>query len=302
MTRICRGSAKNYWRARNFLFLPKFKKSTVKNQLNAFDHILSPDTAQGNIPWQETRIISNQGNEIPVRFSGTILRGKHKMLGAVAFFHDLREIKRLEKELLASERLAAVGQTTAGMAHCVKNILHGLKGGSYMVNIGIDKNNTEKLKTGWNMVQRNIARTSDLVQDLLSYSKEREPEPGPCEPNEIVIEVCDLMRDVGKEQEVEISMSLSDEIGIAILDCRSLHRCLLNLVSNAIDACRDDPDPDKRHMVSVASVIEENTTLRFDVTDNGSGMSDEVKKNSLLPFSVQRARRELDSDFSSPEN
>ncbi|XPS85082.1 uncharacterized protein Dvar_31000 [Desulfosarcina variabilis str. Montpellier] len=36
MTRICRGSAKNYWRARNFLFLRKFKKSTVKNQLRHF--------------------------------------------------------------------------------------------------------------------------------------------------------------------------------------------------------------------------------------------------------------------------
>ena len=252
--------------------------------LNAFDDILTPDAAQGNIRWQETRIIANQGDEIPVRFSGTMLRGKHKMLGAVAFFHDLREIKRLEKELLASERLAAVGQTTAGMAHCVKNILHGLKGGSYMVNTGIEKNNTEKLKAGWNMVQRNIARTSDLVQDLLSYSKEREPEPGPCEPNEIVVEVCDLMREVAKAQDVEISMSLSDDIGIAILDCRSLHRCLLNLVSNAIDACRDDPAPDKHHMVRVTSILEARTTLRFDVADNGSGMSDEVKNKLFTSF------------------
>ena len=54
--------------------------------------------------------------------------------------------------LKIAERLAAVGQTVAGMAHCVKNILHGLRGGSYMVNIGIDKNNTEKLKTGWKIL------------------------------------------------------------------------------------------------------------------------------------------------------
>ena len=73
---------------------------------------------------------------------GNCFAGKKKMMGSVAFFQDLREIKRLERELVNSERLAAIGQTVAGMAHCIKNILHGFKGGSYLVNVGIDKNNT----------------------------------------------------------------------------------------------------------------------------------------------------------------
>jgi phosphoglycerate-specific signal transduction histidine kinase len=69
--------------------------------------------------------LSKTGEKIPVRFSGTILREKGKKMGSVAFFQDLREIKRLEKELVRSERLAAVGQTVAGLAHGLKNILHG---------------------------------------------------------------------------------------------------------------------------------------------------------------------------------
>ncbi|MEJ2659794.1 MAG: PAS domain S-box protein [Desulfobacteraceae bacterium] len=234
-------------------------------------------THHRSLPWQETVIVSREGLEIPVRFSGSVLRQKHKTMGIVTFFQDLREIKRLQRELVNAERLAAVGQTVAGMAHCVKNILHGLRGGSYMVNIGIDKNNTEKLKTGWNMVQRNIARTSDLVQDLLSYSKERQPEMASCRPNEIVQEVCELMQEVANENDVTLEMELSPQLQEVMLDQRSLHRSLLNLVSNAIDACRDDPTTGKGHRVKVITAVDPDDYIRFDVQDNGSGMSPEVK-------------------------
>jgi two-component system NtrC family sensor kinase len=237
-----------------------------------------------SLPWQETVIVSRGGLEIPVRFSGSVLRQKHKMMGIVTFFQDLREIKRLQRELVSAERLAAVGQTVAGMAHCVKNILHGLKGGSYMVNIGIDKDNTDKLKTGWSMVQRNIARTSDLVQDLLSYSKERQPEMAPCRPNEIVDEVCELMQEVARENHVTLEMDLSPDLQEVMLDQRSLHRSLLNLVSNAIDACRDDPTTGKSHHVKVTTAVDPENYIRFDVRDNGSGMSAEVKSKLFSSF------------------
>jgi signal transduction histidine kinase len=206
------------------------------------------------------------------------------MMGIVAYFQDLREIKRLEKELLGAERLAAVGQTVAGMAHCVKNILHGLKGGSYLVNVGIDKDNPEKLKTGWQMVQRNIDRTSELVQDLLSYSKEREPEYAPCSPNQIAAEVCELLQEVAQTQNVQLVEAFSPEIEEVVMDGRSLHRALMNLVSNAIDACRDDPAPGKEHRVCLTTAVEEGGVIRFEVQDNGCGMSAEVKEKLFSSF------------------
>jgi PAS domain S-box-containing protein len=242
------------------------------------------DPHRWSLPWQEVEVTSETGEKIPARFSGTVLRQKHKQVGMVAFFQDLREIKRLEKELVNAERLAAVGQTVAGMAHCVKNILHGLKGGSYMINIGLAKDNTEKLQTGWKMVQRNIARTSDLVQDLLSYSKEREPQLEPCRPNEIAQEVIELMQEAAGEEKVALELDLSARIGEAVMDQRSLHRSLLNLISNAIDACRDDPNPGKRHKVTLTTALDPDHMIRFDVRDNGSGMSDEVKSRLFSSF------------------
>jgi len=249
-----------------------------------FDALLAATGAEGNLPWQETVIASKDTENIPVMFSGTLLHEKNQMIGSVAFFHDLREIKRLEKELVSAERLAAIGQTVAGMAHCIKNILHGLKGGSYLVNIGINKENTDKLKSGWDMVQRNIGRTSDLVQDLLSYSKEREPEQQACFPNEIAEDVCELMQAVAAENTVAISKDFSPDIGELVMDPRTLHRSLLNLVSNAIDACRFDDSAGKTHCVKLTNAIEAGRFIRFEVSDNGSGMDAAVQQKLFASF------------------
>jgi len=232
----------------------------------------------------ESTVISKDGQEIPVRFSGALLREKGKMMGSVAFLQDLREIKRLEGELIHSERLAAVGQTVAGMAHCIKNILHGFKGGSYLLDIGLDKNDLDKLKIGWKMVQRNIERTSELVLDLLSYSKERTPEYQRCSPSDIAADVCDLLRQVAAENEVELTTELDAAIGEVSMDGRSVHRALMNLVSNGIDACVMDEDMGKRHRVIVRTAREGGNVACFEIADNGCGMTDEVKSRLFTSF------------------
>jgi signal transduction histidine kinase len=134
------------------------------------------------------------------------------------------------------------------------------------------------------MVQRNIGRTAELVQDLLTYSKERKPEMAPCRPNEIAEEVVELMQAVADEHKVTLETELSPDIGEVLLDQRSLHRSLLNLVSNAIDACRDDPNLGKTHRVILTTALGPGDTLQFDVSDNGSGMSDEVKAKLFSSF------------------
>ncbi len=134
---------------------------------------------QPAMPWRETNLLLKDGTTIPVRYAVSVLYENDEFVGVVNFFQDLTEIKRLESELLQSERLAAVGQTVSGLAHYVKNILIGLKGGSYVMDVGIKKNNTEKLKNGWQTIQKNINRVADLTQDLLTYAKQREPEISP---------------------------------------------------------------------------------------------------------------------------
>ncbi len=258
---------------------------------DAFETAMQCENHAREISWRETAIVSRNGETIPVRFSGAVLHEKDKMVGTVAFFQDLREIKRLEHELVNSERLAAIGQTVAGLSHGIKNILHGLKGGSYLVDIGIKKGDTERLKNGWQMVKKNIDRTADLVLDLLSYSKEREPEYGDCSPNQIAEEVIELLEDHAREHNVRLLKELDSSIGTVSMDAHTIHSALLNLTSNAIDACLFDEDTDKQWYVRLKTTRESDRFIRFDVADNGAGMSEELQKKLFTSFFSTKGHR-----------
>ncbi len=244
-----------------------------------------------NLAWRETTIESKNGESIPVRFSSTILLENDQPVGTVTFFQDLREIKGLEKELLKSERLAAVGQTVAGLAHGIKNILHGLKGGSYLVDIGIKKDESEKLKKGWEMIKRNIGRTSNLVMDLLSYSKERQPEFEACLPNEIADDVCTLLQDKARENNVKLVRDFDDSIGEVLMDPNSVHEVLLNLMSNAVDACLFDEDTSKNFRVDLKTALEKDNVIKFEISDNGVGMDEEVVRKLFTSFFSTKGHR-----------
>ena len=246
----------------------------------------------------ENVLISKNGEEIPVRISGATLFEGGEATGVVCFFQDLREIKRLERELIQSERLSAIGQAVAGMAHYTKNILNGLQGGVYIVNTSLKKNKPDLLPKGWSMVENNVARISDLVMNMLIYSKESEPDYQECSPNDIAQEVYDLMYEtlearsakldyLMKEKGMHPKVKLSKDFDLSVEECyldpTGVHRCLLNLVTNAIDACTQEPDEGKDFSVIIRT-RKEGDGIRFDIVDNGVGMSKEVQEKLFERF------------------
>ena len=152
------------------------------------------------------------------------------------------------------------------------------------MDLGIDKNNTDKLINGWQMIKRNIDQTSDLVMDLLTYSKEREPEYKDCFPNNIADDICELVKEMASTHGIGIVKDFSTSIGEVSMDPNSVHQCLLNFVSNAIDACIFDDNIDKKYEVHIRTALEGETTIRFEISDNGSGMSDSVKAKLFSSF------------------
>ena len=160
-----------------------------------------------------------------------------------------------------------------------------------MVNLGIDKGDNGKLKKGWDMIQRNIGRTSDLVMDLLSYSKEREPEYQPCDPNAIIKDVCEVMQVLAAESRIALTMQLDAAIKPVIMDPHTIHQCLTNLISNAIDACLFDQDMSKKWQVTVQSACEAGKFIRISVNDNGIGMSQSVRNKLFTSFFSTKGHR-----------
>ncbi len=205
------------------------------------------------------------------------------------------ELRQAEEELMRAERLATIGETVAGLAHYIKNILTGLRGGMYLVNMGMSKDRPERLKEGWEMVQRNIQKVSDLVLDLLRYSKERVPQRSACNPNEIVSDAMELFRERAKEYHVKLRKILDPNLTDAYIDPEGIHNVVLNLISNAIDACIDDTDASKAWEVTVKTQLERDAKsgddFLLEIRDNGCGMTDEVKQKLFTKFFSTKAGR-----------
>jgi len=177
----------------------------------------------------------------------------------------------LHKRIVKNERLAAIGQTIAGLAHCIKNVLNGIHGGSYMVELGMRKDNSGMMMKGWSIIKKNSTFIHDLVMDMLTYSKEREPEYEAGDVNEIIGSVCDLMESKAAETNTGLSWQGSPALDKVVLDPHGIKRCLLNLVSNAIDVCEEVGNG---KVTLTASPINY-SSFSISVSDNGSGIGEE---------------------------
>jgi PAS domain S-box-containing protein len=233
---------------------------------------------EGKIVNMEVEFLNRVGQPIPARLSGTLLYENKKEVGSVVFAQDLREIHRLQKEKAEAERMAAIGQTIAELAHYIKNILNGLKGGAYVINSAMKKNNMELVANGWKMIEKNIDQIANVVLDMLVYSRERKPDYQLVDPNEVVMDVLELMKERAEVSGVSIVRELTPELKNVSMDRTGIYRCLLNLVSNAIDACTLNGIMDGQGLVTVRTDVPEGWAVRFQVVDNGTGMDEETQK------------------------
>src|SRR5262249_22981653 len=111
---------------------------------------------------------------------------------AIAIAHQAAlavEDTRYHQAMLQAERLAAIGQAIAALSHHIKNILQGLRSGSEILKMGLTDKNDALLQQGWKIVEKNQGKIYDLVMDMLSYSKEREPAIESTDINRVVEDV-----------------------------------------------------------------------------------------------------------------
>jgi signal transduction histidine kinase len=190
-------------------------------------------------------------------------------------------------QLVQAERMAAVGQTVAGMAHAVKNITGGLTGGMFVLEKGIELENKQYLFQGWDMVKADVARIKNVALDLLNYAKQRAPDYKRCDPNRPAREVFDLMLPRAQACGVRLELDLDPTDSKVWLDPEGIHRCLLNLVTNAIDACTDIECSNtgrESAKVIVQSGKAEGWAVEYRVIDNGCGMNAETGEKIFQRF------------------
>ena len=179
------------------------------------------------------------------------------------------EDHRFQDAFLKAERLAAVGQTIAILSHHIKNILQGVRGGSYLIDMGLKQHDEDLIGRGWKIVEKNQDRIYHLVMDMLSYSAERKPALQVANLNDVVHDVCELMGPRAAECQVELTCQLSDQMPASAFDPEGIHRAVLNIVTNAIEAVEGVSGGQVTVKTSYDSQADELSVL---VRDNGPGI------------------------------
>ncbi len=179
------------------------------------------------------------------------------------------ENARLYQENMERERLAAIGMATAGLGHCIKNILTGIRGGAQFINMAIEKQDVKYMDRGWPILRGAMDRIDRLVMNMLVFSKDRRPERSRTDVNAIVRDVLGLFEERAKKYKVGLSFE-PDPVGIANVDAQGIYRVVLNLVVNAVEACEHNEGS-----VSVACVCtEQGCTIR--IADTGIGIPEDI--------------------------
>lgn len=198
------------------------------------------------------------------------------------------ENNRYQQALVTAERLAAVGQTIATLSHHIKNILQGIRGGSYLVDTGLKDADDGMIRKGWGIVERNQDRIYSLVMDMLSYSKERRPELASADVNSVVKEVCELMHARAQELGIVLDVRPAAQLPRSLFDAEGIHRAVLNIITNAFDALHGQADG----QVQVLTGFEpEDEQLFVEVIDNGPGIPEEELPRLFSLFESTKGAR-----------
>jgi signal transduction histidine kinase/pSer/pThr/pTyr-binding forkhead associated (FHA) protein len=198
------------------------------------------------------------------------------------------EDTRYYSALVQAERLAAVGQTIAMLSHDIKNILQRLRGGSFLIKDGLAREDERMITKGWELVEKGQQRISNLVMDMLTFSKEREPELVPADLNEMVAEVVELSRHQAGERGVELVWEPAADLPQLTFDPEGLHRAVLNVLGNAIEACEGCETPRVRVRTDYDAAAGQ---ARIHVEDNGVGIPPEDLDKIFTLFVSRKGSR-----------
>ncbi len=190
--------------------------------------------------------------------------------------------------MLQAERLAAIGQTIATLSHHIKNILQGIRGGSFLIEEGLKAGDSQVVRRGWAIVDKNQDRISNLVMDMLSFSKERDPEMIGSDIREVVGDVVELMTTRAADAQVALDWQPGEELPRLRFDPEAMHRAILNVVTNAIDAC-EKIDGGR---VSVRTQLSPDRAFcEVVVQDNGEGILPEDRAKIFSVFESRKGSR-----------
>lgn len=193
---------------------------------------------------------------------------------------DATEMKRLKDQLYHSDKLASLGLLVSGVAHEINNPLTGILAYAELLYMRV---NDEDVKKDLEKIMHGAERCKKIVENLLTFSRQRTPSRSLESINDIIDKAIDLRSYWLRTSNIEIIRDYGQDIPTLYIDSQQIQQVILNLILNAEHAIRESKK--ERGMIRFStSFNRRDQRIIVSITDNGTGIPKEIIHRVFDPF------------------
>jgi two-component system sensor histidine kinase HydH len=192
-----------------------------------------------------------------------------------------RQLERAQADARRTERLAALGQMTAGLAHEIRNPLGVIKGSSEMLNQRLEKSDPLSAELG-GYISSEVNRLSALVSRFLDFARPLHAQTQPHQITAVIDRVLKSVGDQWKGGRVTVEKNYSSDLPLAMLDEGLCEQVFINLIQNAYEAMGDKGGELRIEATEVRSTSRHGIQVRLQ--DSGPGIASDLREQIFNPF------------------
>ena len=230
-------------------------------------------------PQYEFTAISREGKEIEVETSVSYVKYKGS-IATQGILRDITERKQLQEQLLQSEKMSALGQLISGVAHELNNPMTGVLGFSQL--LLMSENIPDKEKQSLEKINQEAERARKIVQNLLTFARQRKPTKRTAQINEIANRTLDLRAYEMKVSNIEIVRTLDPNIPPVFADDHQIQQVFMNLIINAEQAMLASHQKGRLEVFTQCNI--ERSVISISFRDDGPGIAEEHLSKIFDPF------------------
>jgi two-component system NtrC family sensor kinase len=239
----------------------------------------------------ETHLIDKAGDRVAVQLSATVMFEGDEQIGTVAFFRDLREMRKLEQEcedqvrLLQHHKMISLGRLAASVVHEINNPLAGILNYIRLMikvigrDASLKPESLDKFQRYLGLVESETSRCSKIVSNLLAFSRKSTMEFSEVNVLELLEKSIMLSQHKMDLQNIQVKAELEERMPPVWGDFNQIQQCVINLIFNAIDAM-----PDGGTLILRCGYNQDKGVVNIGVEDTGSGISEEHLPHIFEPF------------------
>ena len=218
----------------------------------------------------ETKHRMGSGEMIYIQSTLTPFVDEGKIKGVAIINKNISELKRLENELIESERLAAVGQMATEIGHEMGNYLTVISGYAYWLKSDIKSGDYDKTFSGAEIIQEHVEKMRRFADGLMDSSK-RMTRKNTCSINDLITRSIDFIKFQNTYDFVTFKLALAEDVPPIQIDAFQIQQVLLNLYKNAADASPSCTILTSSRLLRYSKYVE------IQVKDDGPGIPQDIK-------------------------